>query len=87
MIKFIMTGDKDRKILGIMLSEANILYLKRDRPIHFNAEEMGLSKLEFHEVAIFYDETEEKFKKTLEKMGKITDETIIHKTKERIKPQ
>ena len=78
MIKFMMTTEAGRKVLGIMISEGNVEKLKGNQPIHFHAEQMGLPEIKFQEMIIVYYPTEEAFKAAFEKDGLITSETIIH---------
>lgn len=73
-----MTTEAGRKVLGIMISEGNVERLKENLPIHFYAEQMGLSEIKFQEMIIIYYPTEEAFKEAFEKNGLITPETIIH---------
>jgi len=87
MIKFMMTTDAGRKVLGIVISEGNVELLKKDNPIHFSAEEMGLIDIHVNEITIFYTKTEEEFKKMMVEKGYITKETIVHDVDKKMRPQ
>jgi len=61
MIKFLATNvETGRTILGIILTEENIKYLKDDKPVHFDVEEMpGIKQIVCEEIMIMYYPTME----------------------------
>ncbi len=78
MIKFQATNPENgRKILGLGLSHGNLDRLKEGKPIHFNAEEMGLSDLRVHEVLIYVGETEESMRRDLAEHDYLDAATVV----------
>lgn len=76
------TRDSERRLLGLIITEGNIVHFKNGLPLHFNAEEMGLPKIDVNEIAIFYYPTEQDAISDLKKIGAITEDTIIERTKQ-----
>lgn len=76
MVKFIAEHENGRIILGLGITTKNIAKLKEGYPIHFNAEQINLPKLEINEVIIFFGETEEQIQKDFEEKG-IIDKSRI----------
>lgn len=72
MIKFKLTKDSGKVLLGFGLSKRNIELLKQGKPILIDLNEMGLDA----EIGILYGETEQAILKTLKPY--IGDETIVY---------
>ena len=84
MIKFQATHtDNGRRMLGIGLSHGNVTRLMEGKPIHFNAEDMGLSTIAVSELLIYVGETEESMRADLEKEGFLKGCRIIEENPER----
>lgn len=77
MVKFQATSPDGRTILGLGLSHANLDLLRAGKPIHFNAEQMGLAALQLNEILIFAGDTEESMRADLEKHGAIDELTVV----------
>jgi hypothetical protein len=83
-IKFQATNQENgRRILGIGMSHGNVKKLMEGKPIHFNAEDMGLSSIAVSEVLIYVGETEESMRADLEKNGYLEGTRIIEQQRER----
>ncbi len=77
MLKFHATAPDGREILGIGISRANVEHLIKGEPIHFNAEQMGLSSIVANEVVIFFGETEDSMREEFESNGLLDNTRII----------
>jgi hypothetical protein len=83
-IKFQATNPENgRRILGIGMSHGNVKKLMEGKPIHFNAEDMGLPSIAVSEVLIYVGETEESMLADLEKNGYLEGTHIIEQQSER----
>lgn len=78
MIKFTATTPGGRVLLGLIITKGNIIKLKKSQPIHFSAEEMGLTQINCNDIIIAYYETQGDAEVALRKAGLISDETKIH---------
>ncbi len=77
MIKFTATAPNGRRILGMGLSRGNVTKLLAGQPIHFNVEQMGLSRLSIDEVLIMGGETEDALRAELEANGYLEGTRVI----------
>lgn len=78
MIKFHATNPANgRKILGLGLSHGNLDRLKEGKPIHFNAEQMGLTDLRVNEVLIYVGETEDSMRSDLAAHGYLDGAVVV----------
>jgi len=84
MIKFQATNPENgRKILGLGLSHGNLDRLKEGKPIHFNAEQMGLPMLNVNEVLIYVGATEESMRRDLAEHGYLDGTVIVEESTRR----
>ena len=84
MVKFQAPNPENgRKILGLGLSRGNLQRLQEGKPIHFNAEQMGLPAIAVSEVLVFFGETEESMRAELEANGYLDGCRIIEDTADR----
>lgn len=84
MLKFQATNPENgRKILGMGLSHGNVKKLMEGKPIHFNAEDMGLASIAVSEILIYVGETEESMRADLESNGYLEGTRIIEAQPER----
>ena len=74
MIKFLAGKDTKRQVIGLGLSEENVVRLRQGRPIHVDLLELGLPWQA--EVLIFYGVTEQALREEL--AGLIGPETEVH---------
>ena len=75
MVKFLVTTDRQTKVVGLGLSRSNVELLKKDRPIVIDMGALlGHSYAEV-KVCIFYGETEEAMRLDLAKY--IGKETLV----------
>lgn len=86
MIKFLITHpETKRKIFGMVITDGNIELLKKDKPLHFNAEQLGLSEVKFNELLLLYYESNEIAVKDLKEKGYIDKDTVIEDIKPSVK--
>lgn len=78
------TGKTGRRCLGMVLTKRNVELLKKEKPIHFSAEDMGLPDFKVNDILILFCETEEKFKKFAEEEGLIGELTKIHEVRREV---
>lgn len=57
MIKGILEMKDGRKTLLLAITEGNVERLKKDMPIHFNCEQMGVPEIRVQEVLVAYFKT------------------------------
>ena len=74
MIKFLIDRADGKKVIGLALSEQNVIRLKNDEPIVTDLDQLNMLNVD---VIIFYGETEEKIVNKLIEHGLITSETQI----------
>lgn len=75
MVKFTASTEAGVPVIGLGLSRANCDLLLEGRPIAINAADLGLAALE---IIIFAGLDETTLRQQLEKMGAITERTVVH---------
>jgi hypothetical protein len=85
MIKFLITHPETKRIiLGLVITETNVERLKKDQPIHFHAEDLGLKEFKYNEFLLIYYPTLEEAEKDLRDKGYITSDTHIQDFKTKV---
>lgn len=80
MIKFLgEDSETGRRILGLIITEDNVIKLKENMPIHFHCEQMyGMKEIAIEEVMIMYYRDIDEAIAGLKKNGMISEETKTH---------
>lgn len=82
MIKFkIIHPISKRHIFGIVITEGNVKLLQESKPIHFNAEDLGLQYIKFEEMLVLYYKDNNEAIKDLKEKGYIDNNTVIEDIK------
>lgn len=82
MIKFLVTNKRTNRItFGMVLTDGNLDYFKKGKPLHFHMEQLGMDELKCNEILVLYYPTNEEAVKDLTEKGYITPETKVQDIK------